>query len=106
MHVFVSSKYCEFQCHDNGIGRATVRSVRLGVITGLCGVVPLGTRSTRHDETSTVVVTLHEVLWLVVRVVVAVLGNVLRRARIAARIMHQQCFNCAKFLPNIHIDYC
>ena len=106
MHVNGSCKYCEPLCHDNNVSRAIVRCVRLGVITGLCGVVPLGTRSTRHDETSAVVVTLHEVLWLVVRVVVAVLGNVLRRARIAARIMHQQCFNCAKFLPNIHIDYC
>ena len=47
-------------------------------------VVPLGARSTRLDETAAVVVALHEVLWLVVWVVVAVLSDVLRRARIAA----------------------
>ena len=47
-------------------------------------IVPLGTRSTRHDETSAVVVALNEVLWLVVWVVVAVRGGVLYRTWIAA----------------------
>ena len=74
------------------------------MIAGLCGVVPLGTRSTRHDETSAVVVALHEVLWLVVWVVVAVLSDVLRRTRIAARIVHQKCLIDVQFLPNAHID--